>query len=106
MNTDFVPLSSLLESMKSPSFEGISTAKMESAVKEKPEPQERPQSKPQEDSKSAAHPPKEAPLEVPDHDKVCKEPKILLDRDGDKISRIRVLCTCGQSIVLDCKYST
>ena len=45
-------------------------------------------------------------VEFPEYDVAVKEakppslPKVLLDRDGEKISRIRVLCDCGKSIVL------
>ncbi|MDA7665461.1 hypothetical protein N8648_02820 [Verrucomicrobia bacterium] len=48
---------------------------------------------------------KTAPVSSKEPEKECEEPKILLDREGDKIRRIRVLCSCGQSIVLDCNYS-
>jgi hypothetical protein len=104
MNTDFVPLSSLLESMKAPSFEELDREISQSKPVEKPDPTHQVQSAdtppapPGNESQEPPSPSKPAP------DKVCSEPKVLLDRDGDKISRIRVLCSCGQSIVLDCKY--
>lgn len=109
MNTDFVPLSSLLESMKAPSFEGLSTESGSSSQKEKPKvpdqntkPSLAPAEKPKEPAPTPAPAPEPSPSPEPKHE--CKEPKILLDREGDKISRIRVLCSCGQSIVLDCNY--
>lgn len=104
MNTDFVPLSSLLESMKAPSFEGLDkdVARSESIEKPVSDPQPKTTDTPplpqQNEVKESPTPPEKVA------EKVCSEPKILLDRDGDKISRIRVLCSCGQSIVLDCQY--
>jgi hypothetical protein len=31
-------------------------------------------------------------------------PKISLEREGDRVTRISVFCTCGQVTVLDCGY--
>ncbi len=31
-------------------------------------------------------------------------PQIALDKEGEKVSRIRVTCACGETIVLDCAY--
>ncbi|MSU41823.1 MAG: hypothetical protein EXS28_08940 [Pedosphaera sp.] len=31
-------------------------------------------------------------------------PQIDLEKDGDKVSRIKVNCVCGETIVLDCMY--
>lgn len=104
MNTDFVPLSSLLESMKAPSFECFEREISPSVPNEKPtqtpapRDADTPPATPKTETQEPPPPPKPAP------EKVCSEPKVLLDRDGDKISRIRVLCSCGQSIVLDCQY--
>lgn len=33
-----------------------------------------------------------------------KEPQITLERDGDRITRIKVQCSCGQVIELNCAY--
>ena len=32
------------------------------------------------------------------------QPTLVLDRDGDRITRIRVLCGCGQSVTIKCDY--
>ena len=32
------------------------------------------------------------------------EPKVTLERDGDRVSRIRIECSCGETIDLDCAY--
>ncbi len=101
MNKDFVPLSSLLEDIKKTSFEGVSAEAVNSALDEKP----KVAGESQISSPMEAPGQKEAPpVSSKEPEKECKEPKILLDREGDKISRIRVLCSCGQSIVLDCNY--
>jgi len=34
----------------------------------------------------------------------CSQPKITLQREGEVVSRIRIQCTCGQVIELDCTY--
>ena len=34
------------------------------------------------------------------------EPRISLQRDGDRISAIRIQCTCGQTIDLACLYDS
>ena len=34
----------------------------------------------------------------------ASEPRVTLERDGDRVSRIRVECACGQVIVLVCEY--
>jgi hypothetical protein len=34
----------------------------------------------------------------------CSQPLITLRRDGDVISGIRIQCSCGQVIELDCRY--
>ncbi|MBI5386124.1 MAG: hypothetical protein HZA90_15750 [Verrucomicrobia bacterium] len=31
-------------------------------------------------------------------------PKVTLQRDGDRVTRIQVICACGQQIELDCVY--
>ena len=102
MNKDFVPLSSLLEDIKKTSFEGVSAEAANSAPDEKPKVADESQSPSPIESPGQKEAP---PASSKEPEKECKEPKILLDREGDKISRIRVLCSCGQSIVLDCNYS-
>jgi hypothetical protein len=32
------------------------------------------------------------------------EPKVTLERKGDRVSRIRIECCCGHVIELDCDY--
>jgi hypothetical protein len=34
----------------------------------------------------------------------AESPLISLDREGDRITRIHIRCTCGQVIDLDCDY--
>ena len=31
-------------------------------------------------------------------------PAIHMEKEGDRVSRIKVTCTCGETIVLDCSY--
>jgi hypothetical protein len=96
MSHDFIPLSSLAESLKTSSFEDLSTEKPPGS------PSSSPVKEPDSNPGSAAAPPPAAKTEA--HESTCQEPRILLDREGEKITQIRVLCSCGQSIVLDCKY--
>lgn len=103
MNTDFVPLSSLLESMKVPTFEGLQKEVAQPKPVE-PAPTSRPKSNDAPPAPQNNQPQDPPPPQKPAPEKVCSEPKVLIDRDGDKITHIRVLCSCGQSIVLDCQY--
>ncbi len=32
------------------------------------------------------------------------EPKVTLEREGERVSRIRIECSCGQTIELACAY--
>jgi hypothetical protein len=32
------------------------------------------------------------------------EPKIALERDGERVTRILIECTCGRTLELDCSY--
>jgi hypothetical protein len=32
------------------------------------------------------------------------EPKVTLERDGDRVTRIHIQCACGQTLELDCAY--
>ena len=43
---------------------------------------------------SAAHP-----------EKIC-EPRVSIQRDGDRITSLRIQCTCGQIMDLACIYET
>jgi hypothetical protein len=33
-----------------------------------------------------------------------KEPQVTLEREGDRITRIKIQCVCGQVLELDCAY--
>ncbi len=41
----------------------------------------------------------------PDSEKIC-EPRISLQSDGDRITNIRVQCSCGQIMDLACVYES
>ena len=97
----FVPLTSLMDTMRIESFETLDT---QTATLADPA------------IDSAAGPPiqtheeaaevsgdKQAIEEASVH--TCNEPKVLIDRDGDRITHIRLLCCCGQSIVVDFQYA-
>ena len=34
----------------------------------------------------------------------AKEPQVTLEREGDRITRIKIQCTCGQVVELNCTY--
>lgn len=34
----------------------------------------------------------------------CNQPEIILQRDGDRVTQIRIQCGCGQIIELGCQY--
>lgn len=34
-----------------------------------------------------------------------REPKLTLEREGDRVSRILVQCSCGQILEIDCDYA-
>ncbi len=34
----------------------------------------------------------------------AKEPQVTIERDGDRITRIKIQCTCGQLLELNCAY--
>ena len=38
------------------------------------------------------------------HSEACREPAVTLQRDGEKITAIRIECVCGQVIELGCEY--
>ena len=102
MNKDFVPLSSLLEQMKKTSFEEVSSDAVNNPVDGMSQVADENQGALPSQTPDQKKP---APVSSKEPEKKCNEPKILLDREGDNIRRIRVLCSCGQSIVLDCNYS-
>jgi hypothetical protein len=48
-------------------------------------------------------PPDSSPTDAGDKKKLC-EPKVSVQRDGDRVSSIRVQCTCGQVMDIVCVY--
>lgn len=36
----------------------------------------------------------------------CREPNVIVNREGQRITSIRVECSCGQVIDLACEYSS
>lgn len=44
-----------------------------------------------------------APDSPANHKKVC-EPRVSVQRDGDRVSGIRIQCNCGQVMDLACHY--
>lgn len=51
----------------------------------------------------AQTPPREVP--VPQHAPCAgSEPKVTLEKDGDRVTAIRIECGCGQVIQLACTY--
>ena len=96
----FVPLTSLMDTMRNESFETLDTQTAtlaEPAIDSAAEPSIQTHEESAEVSEE-----KQAIEEVSSH--ACNEPKVLIDRDGDRITHIRLLCCCGQSIVVDCQY--
>lgn len=41
---------------------------------------------------------------APGHGNPACEPKVTLQREGDRVTGIHIQCTCGQVIELDCQY--
>ena len=96
----FVPLTSLMDTMRNESFETLDTQTAtlaEPAIDSAAEPSIQAHEEAAEVSDE-----KQTIEEASTH--TCNEPKVLIDRDGDRITHIRLLCCCGQSIVVDCQY--
>ena len=96
----FVPLTSLMDTMRNESFETLDTQTAtlaEPAIDSVAEPSIQTHEETAEVSGE-----RQAIEEASTH--TCNEPKVLIDRDGDRITHIRLLCCCGQSIVVDCQY--
>jgi hypothetical protein len=109
----FVPLSDMMDALRSETFESIQSQKeiMADSYEETP---------PTEAEESKAHAAKieastkgvpatsidqTSPAEALAHDlSSCQEPKVFIDKEGDRITKIRMLCGCGQSVVIDCQY--
>lgn len=34
----------------------------------------------------------------------CTDPKITLEREGDRVTRIKIQCLCGRNLELACEY--
>jgi hypothetical protein len=47
--------------------------------------------------------PETSSAEAADKKKLC-EPKVSVQRDGDRVSSIRIQCTCGQVMDIACTY--
>ena len=97
----FVPLTSLMDTMRNESFETLDTQTAtlaEPAIDSAAEPSIQTHEEAAEVSDE-----KQAIEEASTH--TCNEPKVLIDRDGDRITHIRLLCCCGQSIVVDFQYA-
>ncbi len=97
----FVPLTSLMDTMRIESFETLDTQTAtlaEPAIDSAAEPPIQTHEEAAEVSGD-----KQAIEEASVH--TCNEPKVLIDRDGDRITHIRLLCCCGQSIVVDFQYA-
>jgi hypothetical protein len=56
--------------------------------------------------------PKPAPAFVPAQEKLAHQhppdlsgdPRVTLEKDGDRVTSIRIECVCGKIIVLNCEY--
>ena len=44
------------------------------------------------------------PAKEPDHPVSGPPPQVTLQRDGERVTQIRIQCGCGQVIELDCEY--
>ena len=87
MKNDFVPFSAGLPSGQ-PTKSGSSTQVMANAQATIPfHPLSRVSAQPNAPSHSHA------------------EPTVTFERDGDRITRIRIACSCGNIVELDCDYS-
>ena len=48
--------------------------------------------------------PTPTPPPAPATPATAAEPRVSVERDGDRVKRIRVECPCGETIELDCEY--
>lgn len=46
-----------------------------------------------------------APVSAPSHGSAC-EPRVTVQRDGDRVTSIQVHCSCGEVIELGCIYGS
>ena len=97
----FVPLTSLMDTMRIESFETLDTQTATLAEPAIDSAAESPIQTHEEAAEVSGD--KQAIEEASVH--TCNEPKVLIDRDGDRITHIRLLCCCGQSIVVDFQYA-
>ena len=96
----FTPLTSLMDTIRSESFESLNThteTLSEPAI-------DSDLNKSIQNSAQIAENDAENIIADESHDETCNEPKVLIDRVGDRITHIRVLCCCGHSVVIDCQY--
>ena len=96
----FTPLTSLMDTIRSESFESLNThteTLSEPAI-------DSDVNKSIQNSAQIAENVAENIVADESHDETCNEPKVLIDRVGDRITHIRVLCSCGHSVVIDCQY--
>ena len=98
MNECFEPLGLSADQLTDSEFKGFTEDRVDSHSFSDTEAQTSASSAPV----AAAH---SKPSPTTDHEHAMEEkPKLFLDRDGDKIVKIRVLCGCGKSITLNCQY--
>ncbi|HWD21206.1 MAG TPA: hypothetical protein VHB20_18205 [Verrucomicrobiae bacterium] len=45
-----------------------------------------------------------SPAKPPSAAEPCRQPSVTLQRDGDKVTSIRIECSCGQIVDLACEY--
>ncbi len=45
-----------------------------------------------------------APAGLADHKKIC-DPRVSVQRDGDRVTGIRIQCSCGQVMEIACLYA-
>ena len=96
----FTPLTSLMDTIRSESFESLNTQTetlSKSAIVSDV-------NKSIQNSEQIAENVAENIVADESHVETCNEPKVLIDRVGDRITNIRVLCCCGNSVVIDCQY--
>jgi hypothetical protein len=53
---------------------------------------------------AAAFQPLTTPTSITPPSTGTKEPQVTIEREGDRITRIKIQCSCGQLIELNCAY--
>ncbi|MGA1013976.1 MAG: hypothetical protein ACO3VS_02465 [Limisphaerales bacterium] len=109
----FVPLSDMMDTMRSETFESIQSEKdlMPEASVKHPDPHAEGVTAHSEPLDSTKKPTANDSVQSispesarPHNLESCQEPRVLIDKEGARITKIRVLCSCGQSVVVDCRY--